>query len=69
VLAVVAGLAFPVNFYMIRRYPPSVIISFNFVAPVVGVALSVWILGESLQAGVLAGMVLVALGLALVARR
>lgn len=67
--AVVAGLAFTVNFYLIRRYTPSVMISFNFFAPVVGVALSVWILGESLLAGVLAGMVLVALGLALVARR
>lgn len=67
--AVVAGLAFTVNFYLIRRYTPSVMISFNFFAPVAGVALSVWLLGESLLPGVLAGMVLVALGLALVARR
>lgn len=67
--AVVAGIAFTVNFYLIRRYTPSVMISFSFFAPMVGVGLSVWILDESLQAGLLAGMVLVALGLALVARR
>ncbi len=67
--AVVAGLAFTVNFYLIRRYTPSVMISFNFAAPVVGVALSIWILGEPVLPGVLAGMALVALGLALVTRR
>lgn len=67
--AVVAGLAFTVNFYLIRRYTPSVMISFNFAAPVVGVALSIWLLGDPVLPGVLAGMALVALGLALVARR
>lgn len=67
--AVVAGLAFTVNFYLIRRYTPSVMISFNFAAPVVGVALSILILGEPIVPGVLAGMALVAAGLALIARR
>jgi len=66
---VVAGLAFTVNFYLMRRYPPSVMISFNFVAPVAGVLLSIWILGESLTVGLAGGMALVALGLALIARR
>lgn len=66
---VVAGLAFTVNFYLIRRYSPSVMISFNFIAPVAGVLLSLWILGESLTAGLAGGMALVALGLALITRR
>ena len=66
---VVAGLAFTVNFYLMRRYPPSVMISFNFVAPVAGVLLSMLLLGDSLTAGLLGGMALVALGLALIARR
>lgn len=66
---VVAGLAFTVNFYLMRRYSPSVMISFNFVSPVAGVLLGVAILGERLSAGLLGGMALVALGLALIARR
>lgn len=66
---VVAGLAFTVNFYLIRRYTPSVMISFNFVSPVAGVLLGMLVLGEQLSFSLLAGMVLVALGLALIARR
>jgi drug/metabolite transporter (DMT)-like permease len=67
--AVVAGLAFTVNFTLIRRYTPSVIISFNFVAPVVGVLLAMAILGEHPTPGLLGGMLLVAAGLVLIARR
>jgi drug/metabolite transporter (DMT)-like permease len=66
---VVAGLAFTVNFYLIRRYTPSVMISFNFVSPVAGVLLGLLILGERLSVSLLSGMALVALGLALIARR
>jgi drug/metabolite transporter (DMT)-like permease len=66
---VVAGLAFTVNFYLIRRYTPSVMISFNFVSPVAGVLLGMAILGERLSASLLGGMALVALGLVLIARR
>jgi drug/metabolite transporter (DMT)-like permease len=66
---VVAGLAFTVNYYLMRRYSPSVMISFNFVSPVAGVLLGVAILGERLSAGLLGGMALVALGLVLIARR
>ncbi|MGH8687646.1 MAG: DMT family transporter [Burkholderiales bacterium] len=66
---VVAGLAFTVNFYLIRRYTPSVMISFNFIAPVAGVLLGAAILGEHVSASLIGGMVLVALGLALIARR
>lgn len=66
---VVAGLGFSVNYYLIRRYTPSVMISFNFVAPVAGVLLGMWLLDERLTAGLLGGMALVAAGLALVARK
>jgi drug/metabolite transporter (DMT)-like permease len=67
--AVVAGLAFTVNFTLIRRYTPSVIISFNFVAPVAGVLLGASILGEPVTAGLIGGLLLVAAGLVLIARR
>ena len=66
---VIAGLAFTVNFWLIRRYTPNVMISFNFVSPVAGVLLGMAILGERLTAGLAIGMALVALGLALIARR
>jgi drug/metabolite transporter (DMT)-like permease len=66
---VVAGLAFTVNFWLIRRYTPSVMISFNFVAPVAGVLLGMMVLGESPTLGLLGGMLLVAAGLAFIARR
>lgn len=65
---VVAGLAFTVNFHLIRRYTPSVVISFNFLAPVTGVLFGAWLLREPVSAGLLGGMVLVALGLGLIAR-
>lgn len=66
---VIAGLAFTVNFALMRRYSPSVMISFNFVAPVAGVLLGVAILGERITAGLLGGMLLVAAGLVLITRR
>lgn len=66
---VVAGLAFTANLYLMRRYPPSVMISFNFIAPVAGVLLSMLLLGDTLTAGLVGGMALVAMGLALIARR
>jgi drug/metabolite transporter (DMT)-like permease len=66
---VIAGLAFTVNFYLIRRYTPSVMISFNFVSPVAGVLLGMAILGERLTWGLAGGMALVAAGLTLIARR
>ncbi len=66
---VIAGLAFTVNFQLIRRYTPSVVISFNFLAPVTGVLLGSWMLGETVTAGLVGGMLLVAAGLVLIARR
>ena len=66
---VIAGLGFSVQYYLLRRYKPSVMISFNFVAPVAGVLLGVWLLDEHLTAALLGGMVLVALGITLIARK
>jgi drug/metabolite transporter (DMT)-like permease len=66
---VIAGLGFSVQYYLLRRYTPSVMISFNFVAPVAGVLLGVWVLDESLTAALLGGMALVAVGITLIARR
>ena len=66
---VIAGLAFTVSFWLIRRYTPSVMISFNFVSPVAGVLLGMAILGERLTWGLAGGRALVALGHALIARR
>jgi len=66
---VVAGLGFTVSDHLIRRYTPSVIIGFDFIAPVAGVALGVWLLGERVTPGLLGGMALVAAGLALIARK
>ncbi|HVB50068.1 MAG TPA: DMT family transporter [Burkholderiales bacterium] len=66
---VVAGLAFTVNFQLIRRYTPSVVISFNFLAPVIGVLLGAAILAERVTAGLVGGMLLVAAGLVLITRK
>ena len=44
-------------------------ISLSFVSPVAGVLLGVAIFGERVSVGLLGGMALVALGLALIARR
>jgi drug/metabolite transporter (DMT)-like permease len=52
-----------------RRYSPSVMIGFNFVSPVAGVLLGVAILGERVSVSLLGGLALIALGLALIARR
>ena len=66
---VIAGLAFTVNFYLIRRYTPSVMISFNFVSPIAGVLLGMAILGERITGNLVGGMLLVAAGLVLITRR
>ncbi len=66
---VIAGLGFSVQYYLLRRYKPSVMISFNFVAPVAGVLLGMWVLDERLTPALLGGMALVALGITLIARK
>lgn len=66
---VIAGLAFMVNSFLMRHYSPSIVVSFNFVSPIAGVALSVWLLDEQLNSALIAGMACVALGLTLITRR
>lgn len=66
---IVAGLGFSVSFYLMRRYTPSVIVSFNFVSPIAGVLLSAWLLGDVITGHLWMGMLLVAMGLFLIARR
>ena len=66
---IVAGLGFSVSFYLMKRYAPSVIISFNFISPIAGVLLSAWLLGDVITGHLWAGMLLVAVGLFLIARR
>jgi len=65
---IVAGLGFSVSFYLMKRYAPSVIISFNFISPIAGVLLSAWLLGDVIAGHLWAGMLLVAVGLFLIAR-
>lgn len=66
---IVAGLGFSVSFYLMKRYAPSIIISFNFISPIAGVLLSAWLLGDVITGHLWAGMLLVAAGLFLIARR
>lgn len=66
---VIAGLGFMLNAYLMQRYRPSIITSFNFISPIAGVLLAAWLLGEPVTAMLLAGMSLVGLGLYLIARK
>ena len=66
---VIAGVGFTVSYHLMKRYTPSVMMSFNFVSPIAGVLFSAWLLGDRVGTLLLAGMALVAVGLYLVARR
>ena len=66
---VIAGVGFTVSYHLMKRYTPSVMMSFNFVSPVAGVLFAAWLLGDRIGPFLLAGMALVAVGLYLVARR
>ena len=66
---IVAGLGFTVSFYLMKRFAPSVIVSFNFVSPIAGVLLSAWLLGDVITGYLWAGLLLVAVGLFLITRR
>ena len=66
---VIAGVGFTVSYHLMKRYTPSVMMSFNFVSPVAGVLFAAWLLGDRIGSFLLAGMALVAVGLYLVARR
>ncbi|MDX1433423.1 MAG: DMT family transporter [Gammaproteobacteria bacterium] len=65
---VIAGIAFVVSFWLMKRYTPSVMVSFNFVSPVAGVLLSAWLLDDVVTPALWLGMALVAAGLYLIAR-
>ena len=66
---VIAGVGFTVSYHLMRRYTPSVMMSFNFVSPIAGVLFSAWLLGDRVGSLLLAGMALIAVGLYLVARQ
>ncbi len=66
---VVAGFNFMCMAYLLRRYSPSVVTSFNFFSPAFGVLLSFVLLAETVTWHVWAGLLAVAAGLVLVTRR
>lgn len=65
---VIAGLGFMVISYLLSRYPPSVIASFNFVSPISGVLLSAVLLGDEVTPAILGGVLCVGAGLYFVSR-
>ena len=67
--AVIAGVGFTVSYHLMKRYTPSVMMSFNFISPIAGVVFAAWLLGDRIGPLLLAGMGLVAVGLYLVTRR
>ena len=66
---VIAGFGFMINAHLMKRYSPSLMLSFGFVSPVSGVLLSLWLLGESLSWPIAAGTAAVGLGLYVIARK
>ena len=64
---VIAGFGFMMSTYLMRRYSPTLMFSFGFVSPIVGVALSLWLLDEQLTPAIVAGVLGVAIGLVLIA--
>ena len=60
---VVAGIGFMVSLWLISRYRPSLMASFNFISPVSGVLLSVWLLNENFNPVLLLSVFLVAAGI------
>jgi len=66
---IIAGLGFMVTSYLMKNYRPSIMMSFNSVAPVSGVLLSVWLLGDPLTWHLLLGLLTVAAGLWVITRK
>jgi len=58
-----------VNAWLIKRYSPSVVVSFGFISPVSGVVLSAPLLGEPLTWDLAVGTVAVGAGLVILTRR
>jgi len=65
---VVSFASFLTWFWLLRRYLASRLGAFTFLTPLFGVLLGVWLLGEALAPGFVAGSVLVLAGIALVSR-
>ena len=65
---VVAFFSYVAYLWMIHRYPVSRLSAFTFLAPLLGVILSGWLLGETLTALLWVGLGLVAAGIYLVNR-
>ncbi|MCZ6635943.1 MAG: DMT family transporter [bacterium] len=63
---VIAGFCFIILTSLIRRHQASKLAVFGFITPVFGVLLSKFLLGEGLSSALLSGMVLVAIGIAIV---
>ena len=65
---VIAGLGFMVISYLLSRYAPSVITSFNFMSPISGVLLSAVLLGDEITPAIIGGVICVGAGLYFVSR-
>ena len=65
---VIAGLGFMVIAYLLSRYPPSLIASFNFVSPISGVLLSAIFLDDQITPAIVGGVICVGVGLYFVSR-
>ena len=63
---VIAGLGFMVTSYLMKNFRPSIMMSFNFIAPVSGVLLSIWLLDDPLTWHLIVGLLTVAAGLWLI---
>ena len=55
--------------FLMKRYSPSVVSSFNFVSPISGVLFSMVLLGDQLTVVIMFGVVFVGIGLYLAAGR
>jgi len=66
---VVAGLGFTVSFELMKRYSPATMVSFGFIAPISGVGLSVWLLGDPVTWTIAIGTGCVMIGLIMITRR
>ncbi len=66
---VIAGLGFMVNAWLIKHYSPTVMVSFGFISPLSGVALSAVLLGDVLTWDLAAGTAIVGAGMVILARQ
>ncbi|MCD1624598.1 MAG: DMT family transporter [Paracoccaceae bacterium] len=68
-IVAVASFGFLFWFFLLKLYPASGVASFSFLTPVLAVGFGWLILNEEIGAGVLIGLVLVAVGIVLINRR